>query len=295
MVWYANLEVITMKYMMLMVLFLTLPTFATQWQPPEPATGLANITGLNLNSDGTIMYCTKWHDGFWGGDICYYFWNGTQWVWGDWVQGNVNSSYTDEEEPFITYDGQHLYFSRYGLMYGYTFTLCVADWDGSQFVNSRPLNSDINQGNSRFPSLTQDMQHLYYANGLKIYVSDWNGSDWGVPTILPREVNQSGLARMHVTITPDGNEIYFTGGMPQVMWLAFSQKINGVWQQWQYCDYNINPTSSTHIDYPAFTYSDYADQYLYFYKNIPPGYYHSLRSPVSVEPASLGQIKSLYR
>jgi hypothetical protein len=70
--------------------------------------------------------------------------------------------------------------------------------------------------------------------------------------------------------------------------------VGGVWQQWQYCDYNINPPSNPSIAYPAFTYSAYANQYLYFYKNVAPYYYRSLRSPVSVEPASIGQIKATY-
>jgi hypothetical protein len=273
-------------------LLFSLFSFATKWQPPETVNGLSNITGLNLDSNNTIMYCAKWHDGYWGADIGYYIWDGSSWVWGDWVQGNVNTN-EYEEEPFVTYDGQHLYFQRWN---GSTNpALFISDWDGSGFANSQPLNSSINQGDSRYPGITQDMQLLYYAKGLKVYVSEWDGSDWGIPTMLPAEVNGGGgMYRENVTITPDGNEIYFTGAGSYVNKLAFSQKIGGVWQQWQYCDYNINPPSYPQIAYPAFTYSDYANQYLYFGKNIAPYYYRSLRSPVSVEPASLGQIKANY-
>jgi hypothetical protein len=270
--------------------------FATQWQSPEAVNGL-DINGLNLNSDNTIMYGSKWHDGAWFGDCCYYIWNGSEWVWGDWVQGDVNTQSHYEDEPFVTYDGQHLYFDRY---YVSDYTIYVADWNGSEFVNSSPLNSNINQNNPRFPSLTQDNQKLYFskgtANGLKIYESIWNGSDWGTPTLLPSEVNEGGgYDRMHVTITPDGNEIYFTGAGSYVNKLAFSQKIGGMWQQWQYCDYNINPSSYPSISSPAFTYSSYSSQYMYFEKNVS-GVHHfrSLRSPVAVEPASLGQIKANY-
>jgi hypothetical protein len=279
-----------MKNLTLIVLLFFLQSLATQWQPPETVNGLSNITGIDINSDSTIMYCAEWHDGFWLGDICYYILDGSQWVWGGWVQGDVNSTDYDDE-PFVTFDGQHLYFQRWNSNHA----LYVADWDGSEFVSSRPLNSNINQGNSRYPSLTQDSQFLYFTKGSKIYVSEWNGSDWGIPTLLPPEVNEGGgLSRTNITITPDGNEIYFKGAGSYINKLAFSQKIGGVWQQWQYCDYNINPPSNPSIAYPAFTYSAYATQYIYFYKNVSPYYYRSLRSQVAVEPASLGQIKANY-
>ncbi len=279
-----------MRFIVSVIILISSFSFATQWQPPEPVYGLSE-NGFNLNSDNTVMYGSKWHDGAWFGDCCYYIWNGSVWVWGDWVQGDVNTQSHYEDEPFVTYNGQHLYFQRWNSDYA----LYVADWNGSEFVNSRPLNSSINQGDSRYPSLTQDMQLLYFAKGLKVYVSEWDGSDWGVPTILPDEVNGGGgMFRLNITITPDGNEIYFTGAGSYVNKLAFSQKIDGVWQQWQYCDYNINPPSYPSINCPAFTYSAYANQYMYFAKNIAPQVFRSLRSPVSVEPASLGQIKANY-
>jgi len=280
-----------MRFIVSVIILISLLSFATQWQPPETVNGLG-INGLNLNSNNTIMYGAKWHDGYWMGDICYYIWDGVEWVWGDWVQGDVNTTDYDDE-PFVTYDGQHLYFQRWGAS-GHP-ELYVAVWNGSQFINSRQLNPLIDTGDDRYPSLTQDEQKLYFSRG-KIWESIWDGSDWGAPTLLPNEVNEGGgTYRWEVTITPDGNEIYFTGAGSYVNKLAFSQKIGGVWQQWQYCDYNINPPSYPSVYYPAFTYSDYANQYMYFGKNVSPYYYRSLRSPVSVEPASIGQIKATYR
>jgi hypothetical protein len=278
-----------MKSTFIILMFITVG-YATQWQPAEPLYGI-DIGDFNLNSDNNVLYGDKWHDGYWMGDIGYYTWNGVSWVWEDWVQGDVNSTEYDIE-PFITYDGQHLYFERWG---SYNPRLYVADWNGSAFVNSRQLNSNINQGNSRFPSITQDMNYLYFTKSGWIYVSEWNGLDWGVPIILPVEVNGGGgLSRNYVTITPDGNEIYFTGAGSYTNRLAFSHKTGGVWQQWQYCDYNINPPSDPTIASPAFTYSVYATQYMYFARDIAPYVYRSLRSPVSVEPASIGQIKANY-
>jgi hypothetical protein len=278
-----------MRHIILLILSLIIYSFATQWQPPEVVNGL-DENGFNLNSANTLIYGAKWHNSYWQGDCCYYEWNGSAWVWGDWVQGDVNSTDYDDE-PFITYDGQHLYFERWNSNHA----LYVADWDGSGFINSRALNSYINQGSSRFPSLTQDSQLLYFEKGNKIYVSVWNGADWGIPSLLPPEVNEGGgLFRENVTITPDGNELYFTGAGSSPSRLAFSKKVGGVWQQWQYCDSNIN-APGVQIFCPAFTYSDYANQYLYFITNIAPYTYRSLRSPVAVEPASLGQIKAVYK
>ena len=284
-----------MRFIALTILLLSLYSLATQWQPPETVSGL-DISGLNLNSDNIIMYGAKWHDGYWRGDSCYYIWNGSQWVWGDWVQGDVNTTEYDDE-PFITHDGQHIYFTRW-LYDG--LTIYVADWDGSEFINSRALGPQINLGDNRYPSLTQDNLKLYYTTGsgsyFKIFEATWNGSDWNAGVLMPDAVNSSGN-RYNVTITPDGNEIYFTGASPWNNRLAYSHKVGGVWQQWQYCDYNINPLESTApVSCPAFSYSDYANQYLYFESDVP-GVHHfrSLRSPVSVEPASLGQIKAVYK
>jgi hypothetical protein len=278
-----------MKLLLYIISFISFG-FATQWQPPESVEGL-NINGLNLNSDNSMMYGSIWHDGYWKSDICYYNWDGNSWVFGDWIKGNVNT--TDyEEEPFITYDGQHLYFQRWG---SYNPILYVADWNGSGFVNSMQLNSLINTGDARYPSITQNGQKLYFSRG-KIWESSWTGSDWGAPVLLPPSVNEGGgMYRWDVTVTPDGNELYFTGAGSYVHLLAFSHKSDGVWQQWEYCDININPTTSVQIFCPAFTYSNYTNQYLYFVKNVGPPYtYRSLRSPVAVEPASLGQIKANY-
>lgn len=284
-----------MKTIIILLLIILGSIFATQWQIPEQVYGL-DINGLNLNANNTIMYGAKWHDGYWQGDICYYIWSGSAWVFGDWVQGDVNTTHYDDE-PFITYNGQHLYFQRWDV--GVNPVLYISDWDGSGFTNSRPLGPQINNGDNRFPSLTQDGMKLYYTGGsgsyFKIFESTWNGTDWNAGVLMTNEVNSSGN-RYNVTIAPDGNEIYFTGTYTlSQYWLAYSRKVSGVWQQWQYCDNNINPYMGVQISAPAFTYSSYSNQYLYFEKNVgDPHHYRSLRSPVSVEPASLGQIKANY-
>jgi len=266
-------------------------SYSTEWQVPQPIQpGNLAINSPSFSGDNLRIYCGIYYS-IYHGDIAYYDWNGTQWVYVDRVPGDVNTT-SEEFEPFITYDGQHLYFDRYDTNH----VLYVADWNGSAFINSRALNANINQGDSRYPSLTQDMQYLYFAKGLKIYVSEWNGLDWGIPTILPPSVNNGGMYRYDVTISPDGNEIYFTGTQPHSNWIAFSRKVGGVWQQWQYCDSNINIPGCT-LGSEALTYAPYETQELYFARNFSPGTltWHALRSPVAVEPASLGQIKANYK
>ena len=98
---------------------------------------------------------------------------------------------------------------------------------------------------------------------------------------------------MWTTVSPDGNELYFTGAGDHWLWLAFSQKVGGVWQQWQYCDSKINISGKTSSD-EALTYSPYETQELYFGRT-GEGTLHALRSPVAVEPASIGQIKAVYQ
>ncbi len=278
----------------LVVLFIVICVCATQWQPASiiPPGSLA-INGPSFTGNNLRIYCgiyySIYHD-----DIAYYDWSGTQWIYVDRVQGDVNTT-QDEEEPFITYDGSKLYFMRSVGVQAPPSYIYIADWNGSGFINSRPLNSLINTGDARYPSLTQDGLKLYYSHG-KIWESLWDGNDWGAPSLLPPEVNEGGgLYRWDVTITPDGNEIYFKGAGSYPSRLAFSRKIGGIWQQWQYCDWNINQVGSS-VGNEALTYAPYETQELYFARTNSPGTltWHALRSPVAVEPVSLGQIKANY-
>jgi hypothetical protein len=279
------------------ILFISVGVFPTQWQIPEPIQpyGLA-ITNPSFSGDNLRIYCgiyySIYHD-----DIAYYDWSGTQWVYGGRLQGDVNTTEA-EADPFITYDGQQLYYERSISGATAPFHLWVGTWNGIGFDNSTELNSQINSADCRCPSITQDGSKLYFSrgtpNGFKIYESTWTGSDWGTPVMLPQEVNgNDSHNKNYVTISPDGNEIYFTGAGSYYLWIAYSRKIGGVWQQWEYCDLNINISGKTSSD-EALTYAPYETQELYFGRT-GEGTLHALRSPVSVEPASLGQIKATYR
>jgi Tol biopolymer transport system component len=280
--------------MKIAVILLLTPAFllASQWQPPLPCqpSGIS-FNGPSFNASNNRIYCYIFN-GSNHADIAMYDFIGSQWVYAGLLPGDVNTVF-DDEEPFITYDGQHIYFQRSAFAY----QLYVADWDGSGFTNATRLNDRINKGDTRYPSLTQDGQKLYFdritPNGRKIFESTWEGDDWGEPVLLPVAVNGTDSQdRIDVTISPDGNEIYFTGAGTNSNWLAFSRKVNGVWQPWQYCDSNINQSGEIILD-EALTYAPYATQELLFRRD---GVYslHALRSPIAVEPATLSAIKALY-
>lgn len=286
-----------MRSIILTILLLSILSIATQWQPASiiPPGTLA-INGTSFTADNLRIYCSI-YDPYYHADIAYYDWYGSQWNYMGQIQGNVNTT-ADESQPFITYDGQKLYFMRSIGSTG-TYHLWVATWNGSGFYGSTELNPLINSGDCREPSITQDGLKLYFTKGgtgAKIYESIWTVSDWGSPVILPNSVNEPGFGRYDVTISPNGSEIYFTGAYPSPNKLAFSLRIGGIWQQWQYCDSNINQPGAS-VGNEALTYAPYATQELYFARTNSPGTltWHALRSPVSVEPASLGQIKAIYR
>jgi hypothetical protein len=284
---------VVMRSLGIVILTIFSIAYTSQWQIPV-SLGYS-VNAPSFTGDGSKMYCCVFYS-IYGYDIAYYEWNGSQWIYGDRVPGDVNTGY-QEEEPFISYDGNKLYYMRTVTQTGQPYHLWVATWDGSGFNNSNELNSLINSADCRFPCLTQDGQKLYFSratgNGLKIYESSWNGSDWDTPVILPVEVNGPDTHdRMNVTISPDGNELYFTGAGDYWLFLAYSKKDNNIWQQWQYCDSNINKDGKN-SSWPALTYAPYATQELYFNRT-SEGTLHALRSPISVTPTSLGNIKALY-
>jgi hypothetical protein len=271
-------------------------SYATQWQIPiqcEPA-GIG-FSGPSFVADNNRIYCSIYYS-IYQLDIAYYDWNSSLWVYGDRISGDVNTG-NKELEPFVTYDNQYLYYMRSVSQTGQPYHIWMATWNGSGFNNSVELGLQINSSDCRYPCLTQDNQKLYFSRSTggvkKIYESNWNGLDWDTPVMLPVEVNGPDTHdRINVAISPDGNELYFTGAGDYWLFLAYSKKVNNIWQQWQYCDSNINKEGKT-ISNEALTYASYDSQELYFART-GEGTLHALRSPITVQPTSLGNIKALY-
>jgi hypothetical protein len=200
----------------IIILILTVSfAFTTQWQPPT----VINYTGLtpSFTYDNLKMYVDV-VDGFpTSNNIGYNTWNGSAWVWGADVGGDVNTVQYIEKEPFIAYDNQTLYFVREQIGGGWTQVYKATRQGTSEtFTGSIALGNQINYINNvqyaNYPSLTQDQQKLYFVainNGYgKIYEATWNGSDWDNVTLLPNEVNEGDSThqnRLHVFIKPDGS------------------------------------------------------------------------------------------
>ena len=292
---------------MLFLIILLSVGYATLWQPGETIT----YTGVcpSFKADNQRMYVSI-VDGFPSSEnIGFNNWNGSAWVWGGDVLGDIRTTAEEEDEPFITYDGQWMYFVRKNDPSNPTWCYIYKAQNKGDYIHfngSTALGPQINNiyGNqyANYPSITQDGQKLYfvaYQNGdyAKIHEASWNGSDWSSVILLPPEINTGGSSRLDVCVTPDGSELYFrifNESGPNK--LAYSRKVGGIWQQWQYCDDNINPPGTTRVDDTTFTYGTYDTQKLYFdrYMGTSFGRYYALRSPVMVQPASIGQIKALY-
>jgi len=117
-----------------------------------------------------------------------------------------------ESDPFLTADGQKLFFTRDG-------DIWYANRSGNSWVNAVKLNSQVNFPPSgvQSPSVSPDGQKLYFVVGARdgffwdVWVSTWNSStnDWGTPVNIGWPVNTPG-AEFSVKLSPDGQRIYFS-------------------------------------------------------------------------------------
>ncbi|HXH19903.1 MAG TPA: OmpA family protein, partial [Chitinophagales bacterium] len=85
-------------------------------------------------------------------------------------------------------------------------------------IEITPLNSNINTAaREYFPTLTADGSKLYFTRHVTvsnylnedIFVSEWNGKDWGVPASVGSNVNTLSNEAA-ASISPDGRKLYFT-------------------------------------------------------------------------------------
>lgn len=110
----------------LLLLLIILSAYSTQWQNPNCLN--VYIDGPSFNSLNNRIYCDIFYS-YYLADIAYYDWDGTQWIYIGRVEGDVNTS-NYEEEPFLTYDGLHLYFMRSLSQTPPPSYIYVADWNG---------------------------------------------------------------------------------------------------------------------------------------------------------------------
>ncbi len=122
----------------------------------------------------------------------------------------INTSLS-EYDPFLTADGQKLFFVRNAFIY-------YAEWGGTGWNTPVALGPHINAGASQklSPSVSPDGQKLYYVDDSRqgffwdIWVCTWDSSvnDWGTPVNIGQPVNTGG-AEWSARLSPDGQSLYF--------------------------------------------------------------------------------------
>lgn len=159
-----------------------------------------------VSSDAKRLYFQAFGraGGLGGWDVWYCEWDSINDQWGipQNPGPNINSS-EGEGTPFVTVDGQELYFVGPGGLY-------VSCWTGSEWGPRDYLDTMVNNyGNEAAPSLPADENWLYhYAFGYPtILVSYWTGTAWSYHKELLININPG----LYPYITPDGKRLYFTG------------------------------------------------------------------------------------
>lgn len=121
-------------------------------------------------------------------------------VSGDWgapVPVAEVNSVNNDFHPFITSDGQHMYFSSerpsgIGEHDIYVSELVGSTWSAPELIPGYANSTD----DDSHPSLTDDDQKMYFSSnrsggigGSDIYVSQWSGDEWSAATNLGPVVN----------------------------------------------------------------------------------------------------------
>ena len=86
------------------------------------------------------------------------------------------------------------------------------------------------------PYLSQDKTKLYftsrrYLNQNDIYVTEWDGTDWGIPIRLPSYINLTNSFEQDPCLSSDGLKLYFSSSR-MGSYKIFCSEWNGI--QWEY-------------------------------------------------------------
>ncbi|MDR2383178.1 MAG: hypothetical protein LBD76_04745 [Prevotellaceae bacterium] len=177
----------------------------------EAQTG--NITGLTINIEGTLMYYTAEKSGE------HALYKAVKNASGTWDAGVSEDSFNEHikgyivKTPFLTCDGQTLYFSA-NLPASRGFDIFYSRKNGDSWSKPVALSQVINSEKDEIsPSLPADNLTIYFArSGLEndcynIYASEVDISGWSVPKILPVPVSVG--CEQHAYISPTGETLLF--------------------------------------------------------------------------------------
>jgi len=201
-----------------------------------------------ITADGQKLFFTSnYPDG--DMDIWMSTWSGTGWNPPVNLGANVNSGLI-EWSPSVSPDNKKLYFIAFGRPGSQGgWDVWMSSWDSvfQQWGVAQNLGPVINTPNVDWcPEISRNGQSLYYMssgqghpNGPALYVSRWNGSDWGVPEPFPLNINYTGTEE-RPSLTADENTMYFVrfNYFPRIYVTEKNQM--GGWSQPMQLDSSIN-------------------------------------------------------
>ncbi|MFN4080307.1 MAG: carboxypeptidase regulatory-like domain-containing protein [Saprospiraceae bacterium] len=138
------------------------------------------------------------------------------------LRSDLQNAYNEGPVAYSS-DGNMVFFCRNNFIdgsrqiadKGINLSLYIAEVsEGGSWINIRPFAHNGSDYSTGYPSISPDGQLLFFASnrpggsgGWDIYVSQWNGSDWGFPQNLGPTLNTEGNE-----ITPffDGTSLFFS-------------------------------------------------------------------------------------
>jgi outer membrane protein OmpA-like peptidoglycan-associated protein len=173
-----------------------------------------SVTGVTVNLDGTLMYYTVEKSGE------HALYKATKTQSGTWTAGVSEDAFNEHikgyeiKTPFLTYDGQTLYFSA-NLPDSKGFDIFYSQKNGDSWSIPVALSPVINTERDEIsPSLSADNLTIYFTrneienNCYNIYTSEVDISGWSVPRILPVPISTG--CEKYVHISPAGETLLFS-------------------------------------------------------------------------------------
>ena len=185
------------------------------WQPVTNVGSPVNSTAMEfapaVSSDGQDLYLSSYNipggTGSWDIWVCHK----TGGVWGAPQEVSVVNSTDYDSFPFVTADGQHLYFSSDAPGGSGERDIYVSEWLETEWSTPELVSGGVNTANDEdHPTVTADNQTMYFSStrtggygGPDIYKSEWTGTEWGPAQNLGIAIN-SGDYEQFPAISGDG-------------------------------------------------------------------------------------------
>jgi outer membrane protein OmpA-like peptidoglycan-associated protein len=173
-----------------------------------------NVTGVTINIEGTLMYYTAEKSGE------HALYKAVKNASGTWDKGVSENSFNEHikgyvvKTPFLSYDGQMLYFSA-NLPGSRGFDIFYSRKNGDSWTKPVSLSQVINSEKDEIsPSLPADNLTIYFVRSepeddcYNIYSSEVDISGWSVPKVLPTPVSTG--CEQHAYISPTGETLLFS-------------------------------------------------------------------------------------